>query len=120
MMRGLSKPQRMAAWFVVIAYAIGSPAMMAIEFQGQIVSQRFGYGPEFIYLLGLVQIVCAILLFSRRFALCALTALTALSIGAVWSHFKIGSPLTSAPAIAITALQVWIAVRVFRAQRTND
>ena len=116
MFRELSRPQQFSGWFVFISYAVGSPAMIAVEFRGEVVSQRFGLMPEFVYVVGLVQFVCAFLLFSPRMATWSLATLSVLSAGAVGLHLKIGSPLTGVPALAYTALQVWIAIQAYRKQ----
>jgi len=101
-------------WFLFLSYVLGSPAMLVVEFRGHLVSDRFEYVPEFIYFVGVMQIVCALLLLSRPLALWSLVVLSVLSAGAVWSHIRIDSPLTGLPALAYTILQVWLGIYVYR------
>jgi len=110
----LPKSLRVVYWLLFFSYLIGSPAMMVVEFRGQLLSERFGYVPEIIYIVGIVQVLSVLLLRVRPAALWSLVVLTVLSLGAVWSHLKIGSPLTSVPALVYTALQIWLGVYVYR------
>lgn len=113
--QNLARPARAIAWFLFLSYVIGAPAYLVMEFHSDLFSQRFGYSSEFIYLMGLAQVVCALLLFgSRRMVLLGLAVLTILSIGAIGSHIRIGSPLTGLPAVVYTALQVWLIVSTSR------
>lgn len=77
-------------------------------------SSRFAYPAEFLYLVAGIQFACSLVLFVRYLAPWSSAILTALSIGAVVSHFRIGSPLTSLPALAYTAIQIWYGIRVYR------
>ena len=104
--------QRAAGWFLVISYAVGSPAFSIAEAMTGVISQRFDYSPEFLYLVGFTQFCCALALLKRSLVPWSCAILTVLSIGAVWSHLKIGSPLTGLPALGYTVIQVWYGYRV--------
>lgn len=108
------KWRRFVGLFLVIAYGIGSPVFALVEFRSGLFSQRFDYSPEFLYLVSGAQFICALLLFSRRFALWSLALLTVLSLGAIYSHFRIHSPLTALPSLVFTALQIWYGYLIFR------
>lgn len=71
-------------------------------------SDRFGYPPEFIYATSFIQVVCSVGLVLPRFTFWAATFLTVIAIGAVVSHLKIGSPVTSLPALAYAIVQIWL------------
>ncbi len=77
-------------------------------------SERFGYLPEFLYLVSITQFVCALLLFVRFLAHSSSGILTVLSLGAGVSHLKINSPVTALPALGYTAIQIWYGVTVNR------
>lgn len=108
------KLQRAAFWFLVISYSIGSPAFGIIEAQTGLLSERFGYPSTFLYLVSATQFVCALLLFNRRAELWSIAILTILAAGAVVSHFRIGSPLTSLPALAYVGIQIWYGLKILR------
>jgi hypothetical protein len=110
----LPKSLQVVYWFLFLSYVLVSPAMIVVEYREHFVSERFGYVPEFIYLVAAVQVLCALLLLSRALAIWSLVILTVLSAGAVWSHISIASPLTGLPALAYTALQIWLGIYVYR------
>jgi len=103
-----------AGWFLMLSYAIGAPAYAIVEARTGLFSERFDYSPEFLYLVAGVQFVCALVLFVRAVAPWSSAVLTLLALGAVYSHFRIGSPLTSLPAVAYTLIQIWYGIRVYR------
>lgn len=109
--------QLIAGWFLFLSYAIGSPAFAIVEARTGLFSERFDYPPQFLYLVSGVQFVCSLVLFSRTFAPWSVAVLTALSVGAVVSHFRIDSPVTALPALAYTAVQIWYGFRMYRHQR---
>lgn len=94
-------------WFLVLSYVIGSPAFAIIEARSGIFSEKFDYPAVFLYLVSAAQLVCALTLFWRRIARWGLVVLTVISLGAVASHFRIDSPVTSLPAVAYTVVQAW-------------
>jgi hypothetical protein len=106
-----------AGWFLFLSYAIGSPAFAVVEARTGLISERFDYPPEFLYLISGAQFVCSLALFSRSFAPWSAAVLTILSVGAVVSHFRIGSPITAFPALVYTAIQIWYGFRMYRRQR---
>lgn len=108
------KWQIFVRWFLAVAYGIGSPVFAVAEAMTGVFSARFDYPPEFLYFVSAVQFACVLLLVFRRAVLMGLAALTVLSLGAVYSHFKIGSPLTAIPSLVFTAMQVWYGYRVYR------
>lgn len=113
------KRRRIVGWFLVLSYAAGSPVFAIVEARTGAISARFGYSPEFLYLVSVTQVVCALMLFSRRFAPWGVAVLTVLSVGAVASHFRIDSPITSLPALAYTAIQIWYGFRIWLDERVN-
>lgn len=104
--------ERVVAWFLALSYGIGAPLGVVLEFRDALFSERFGLPAWFIYLTAAIQFACAPLLFSRRYGRWAAAALSVITVGAATSHFRIGSPLTSIPALSFTAVQVWLASRL--------
>lgn len=115
--RNLPTAVRVNGWFLFLSYFLGGPAFAFAEFQYRFVSGRFGYSPGFVYLVCLVQFVCAFLLFSRRLAPWSAAVLTFIAVGAVASHLKIHSPLTALPALGYTLLQAWFGYHAYRRAR---
>jgi len=113
-----SRPVRVAAWFLAISYGVGSPLTAWIEFRSATISQRFDYSAEFIYLICAVQLVCVFGLFVRSLAPWAAAGFTVITLGALVSHLRIGSPLTAIPAVVYTAIQVWYGLKT-RAKSAN-
>jgi len=109
--------QLIVGWFLVLSYAIGSPAFAIVEARSGLFSQRFDYSPEFLYLVSGVQFVCSLVLFNRSVAPWSAIVLTALSLGAVVSHIRIDSPVTALPALVYTAIQIWYGLRMYRQHR---
>jgi len=109
-----SRWERVARWFLVLSYGVGSPLFALAEFRTGMFSERFDFPPEFLYLTSGVQFLAALMLFQRRFVPWSIVVLTVLSVGAIYSHFRIDSPLTALPALAYTAIQVWYGFRVYR------
>lgn len=101
---------RVAAGFLALSYAVGAPVTAYIEYAHHTLSQRFGYPPAFIYLICAVQLVCSIGVLVRPLASWAAAALTVITLGAIASHLRIGSPQTALAAIVYTAVQVWFAL----------
>lgn len=116
-MNTAGKWRSIARWVLFLSYAVGSPAFAFAEYRTGMFSARFGYSPEFLHLVSATQFACAFLLLRRSTALVSITILTVLSIGAIASHFRIGSPLTAVPALLITAIQVWYGAQVLRRAR---
>jgi len=108
----LSGGVRVVAWILAATYAVGAPAAAIFEYVGGALSARFGYPPEFIYLVSLVQFICAIGLTFRRYARPSAAVLTAIALGAVASHLRIGSPLTALPALVCVLVQVWLLAKL--------
>jgi hypothetical protein len=96
-----------AFWFLFLSYVVGSPAFAIVEARTGIFSERFEYPAEFLYLVSGMQVVCALALFVRSIAPWSIVVLTVISLGAVFSHFRIDSPVTSLPAVAYTVIQIW-------------
>ncbi len=105
--------ERAARWFLIIAYGVGSPAFAIAEAVSGIFSARFGYPPEFLYLVSVLQFASAALLLFRRFELVSLALLTIMSLGAIYSHFRIDSPLTALPSLAFTIIQMMYARHLY-------
>jgi uncharacterized membrane protein YphA (DoxX/SURF4 family) len=87
-----------------------------LEFNSHLLSRRFDWPPALIYATCAVQFVCALALLVRRFVPWAAAVLTATTLGAVYSHLKIGSPATALSAVIYTAIQVWVGVAAWRSQ----
>ena len=111
------KWQSIAGWFLFVSYAIGSPAFAIVEAKTGLLSQRFDYPPEFLYVVSGTQFICSLALFARKLAPWSVIVLTVLSVGAVFSHFRIDSPVTALPALAYTAIQMWYGFRLYRRSR---
>jgi len=103
-----------ARWFLVIAYGVGSPAFGIAEAMTGLFSDRFNYPSEFLYLVSALQFSCAVLLLLGRFRILSLAILTVMSLGAIYSHFRIGSPLTALPSLVFTGIQISYALHVYR------
>lgn len=103
---------RVAMWFLAVSYGIGGPLTAVLEFQKDLISERFDLPPLLIYLTCVAQTVCAILVFMPRLALWATGTLTVITIGAIGSHIRIGSPETAVTAVIYTAVQVWFGLKV--------
>lgn len=110
--------QRIAGWFLTLSYAIGSPAYAIIEARTGLFSERFDYSPEFLYLVAAIQFACALVLFVPVMATWSSAILTVLALGAVVSHFRIESPVTSLPAVAYTLIQIWYGIRAYRGNQS--
>lgn len=117
---GAPKPgrwQRVSGWFLFLSYAVGSPVFAMVEAKTGIFSERFNYPSEFLYFVSGVQFVCAFMLFKRALAPWSSVVLTVLSLGAVMSHLRINSVVTSLPALAYTIIQVWYGIQMYRQHR---
>lgn len=101
---------RVATWFLVASYAVGAPVAAVLEYRDHLLSGRFDWPPALIYLTCAVQFVCALGLLVRRFIPWAAAALTVTTLGAIYSHLRIGSPVTAVPGVFYTAVQVWVGV----------
>ena len=110
---------RVAAWFLALSYGLGGPVTAWIEFRGQTLSERFDLPPALIYLTCVVQLACSIGVLVRPFAVWAAVALTVITLGAIASHVRIGSPATSVAAIVYTAIQIWFGL-MSRARTTRS
>ncbi|WP_082482495.1 DoxX family protein [Methylorubrum sp. GM97] len=72
---------------------------------------RFGYAPWFIYLVGLAQMLGAILLWVRGYVAYGALLLAVLMAGGAISHLRVGDPaMLSAPALGLMAPLCGIAV----------
>lgn len=98
---------RRAAWFLAVSYGIGAPLAAVLEVRSHVLSHRFDYPSGLILGVCALQLLCAIGVLIRRLAPWAAAALTLTTLGAMVSHFRIGSPLTALPALLFTIVQVW-------------
>jgi hypothetical protein len=101
-----------AGWFLLVTYGLGAIVFALLEYFGHVMSARFDYPPLFIYLVSVIQVLCAVGLLFPRWIVVSLAVFTVLSLGAVASHFRIGSPITSLPAVAYTVFQIWLIYRL--------
>jgi hypothetical protein len=104
----VSRGARVVAVFLAISYAVGAPVVALLEYRYAIFSQRFGYPPWFIYSTTVIQASCVVGLLVERYVSRAAAALSAITLGAIASHLRIGSPLTAMPAVLYTVVQVWL------------
>jgi hypothetical protein len=114
----ITRSLRAIAWFLAVSYSIGAPLGAFVELRGSFLSTRFGLPAGLIYLVSAIQLACALLILSRRHASLAAMVLSVTTIGAAASHLRIGSPLTSIPALLFTAVQVWFALRYCAIRRS--
>lgn len=106
--------QRVAGWFLMLSYLAGSTVYALIEANTGLFSERLGYSSEFLYAVAATQVISALFLRSPRWAPWSCAILSVLSLGAVYSHLRIDSPLTAIPAVAYTLIQAWYGFRVAR------
>lgn len=99
----------LAVGFLVVTYAVAAPLTAYFEYHAATVSERFGLPPALIYAVCALQVVFVAGLLVRRWAPWAALGLSVLTLGALGSHLRIGSPLTALPALAYTGLQLWVA-----------
>ena len=99
--------RRITAWFLAVSYGAGAPAMAIVEYRRHLFSVRFDWPPALIYVTCAVQLACAFGVLAPRLAVASAVGLTVTTLGAVASHVRIGSPLTSIPALLYTAVQLW-------------
>jgi hypothetical protein len=97
---------RIVTLIVAATYVVGAPVAAYLEYRSQLLSQRFDYPSIMIYAVCAIQLACAAALLSQRFMLLSLAALTVIALGAVGSHFRIGSPLTALPSIVYVLVQL--------------
>lgn len=110
------KRLRTVAWVLAATYLIGAPVAGCLEYNGQVLSQRFDLPPPMIYATCAAQVVLAVGILSRKHAVWSATLLTVLAVGAVGSHLRIGSPLTALPALVYVAVQLWFITATRRAE----
>ena len=100
-----------AAGFLAISYGLGAPLTAFVEYRIQVLSLRFDLPPWLVYLTCAVQLACAVGVLVRPLASRAAAALTATTLGAIFAHLRIGSPMTAAPALVYTLIQIWFGRR---------
>jgi len=108
----LQRWQLVAGWFLLLSYAIGSPAFAIVEAKTGIFSERFSYPSVFLYFISATQFVCALALFVRVIAPWSTAILSVITLGAVFSHLRIDSAITALPALLYTVIQIWYGNRV--------
>lgn len=111
-----NRRHRVVAYFLAVSYGVGSPITAIWEYREDFFSQRFDLPPEVLYTAFIIQFICAFGVLSRRFAPWSALCLTVITIGAVYAHFRIGSPASSIAAFTYTCLQIWFWYSV----RTSD
>ncbi len=94
-------------WFLAISYGLAAPITAYFEATQGLISARFDYPPGLVYLVCASQVVAVGGLFVRSLAPWAAAGLSVITLGALVSHLKIGSPLTAVPAVLYTVIQVW-------------
>ena len=106
-------------WFLAVAYGLSAPVVAWLEWDRQLLSERFDLPPWVLYATCAVQFAAAQVIRDRRFALVAAAALTATTIGAFVSHLRIDSPETSGAAAFFTVVQVAYLLHAWRTLRTS-
>jgi hypothetical protein len=106
-------PRRLT-WLLAVTYVAAAPIMVVLESRSAFFSQRFDLPAWLIYGTVIVQVASVLLILSNRYAPQAALALSAITLGAFFSHLRIGSPLTAIPALAFTVAQLWLAVQLGR------
>ena len=67
--------------------------------------ERFGYGPWFMYAVGIAQVLGAVSLWVRGYVAYGALFLAALMAGGVFSHLHVGDPIVmTVPALGLLAL----------------
>jgi len=102
---------RIITIFLSLSYGIGAPFTMFLEYSDHLLSQRFGYYSLFIYLICIVQFLCAIGILIRPYTRRSAYILSIITLGAIYSHFQIESPVTAIPALIYTVLQIWVGLK---------
>jgi FtsH-binding integral membrane protein len=113
---GRERWAEIARWTLVVLYPIGIALLGWLEITQRTISQRLNLPPWMIWGGSAVQVLCVVGLAYRRSASWAALGLTATTLGAAGAHLRVGAPLHAIPALAFTALQLWIA-RVFWPER---
>jgi len=98
---------RIVAWVLAISYLVGAPLVGFLEYNGHVMSERFGILPVLVYATSAAQVLLAVGLLRPRFAVRSTAVLTVIAAGAVFLHLRIGSPLTAVPALTYAAVQLW-------------
>jgi len=101
---------RLAAIFLALSYGIGAPFAGFLEYRSHVISRHFGYPPWFIYAVGVFEFVCAVGVLIRPLAPWAAGGLTVMTVGAMGSHLRIGTPMRAVPALLFTVVQTWFAL----------
>lgn len=101
---------RAVGWFLALAYGIGGPVCIVLELRSHLFSERFDLPPALIFVVCVLQLLCAVGVLIPRFAASAAAGLTITTVGAIFSHLRIGSPFTTLPAIVFTVIQVWYGI----------
>lgn len=102
-----NRRHRFVAIILAVSYGLGGPITAVLEYREAFFSERFDLPPELLYATIVVQFICSIGILSKRFAQWAALCLTVTTIGAIYAHFRIGSPTTSLVAFAYSGLQIW-------------
>jgi hypothetical protein len=106
-------PRRLI-WFLAVSYVAAAPVMVVLESRSALFSQRFDLPAWLIYGTVIVQVASVLLILSNRYAATAALALSATTLGAFFSHIRIGSPFNALPALAFTVAQLWLAAQLVR------
>ena len=109
---------RITAWFLAITYGAGAVLTVILEIRNQTLSQRFDLPAWIILATCAVQLICAVGVLKPRFAPWAAAALTAITLGAIASHLRIGSPQTAITAVVFTVIQIWFGLASRRSSST--
>ena len=108
---------RIVAWVLAVSYLIGAPLVAFLEYNGQVMSARFGIPPLLIYATSAAQVVLAVGILRPRFAVASAALLSVIAAGAVFLHLRIGSPLTAVPALIYVVVQLWFITATRKTRR---
>ena len=92
---------------LAVSYGLGSVGGAFLEYRDELFSVRFDLLPELVYFTFVVQALCAVGVLIPRYARVSALCLSVTSVGAIFAHFRIGSPMTSIAGFVFTGIQLW-------------
>lgn len=95
---------------LAVSYGIGAPFAAYLEYHSHVISEHLGYPPWFLYAVSVIEFICAVGVLIRPLAPWAAGGLTLMTLGAMGSHLKMGTPVRAIPALLFTILQVWYGI----------
>ena len=99
-----NRRHRIVAIILAVSYGFGSLITAFFEYREAFFSQRFDLPSELLYATFAIQFLCSIGVLSKQYAQWSAFCLTVTTIGAIYAHFRIDSPITSIAAFAYLGL----------------